>query len=163
MSYLRINGFFFPLCAAEDSRKQAVGLGAHCLSSAVVRGVGAPPGRVAQPRLFATIEGTPKGWRTGVAVFLVTLFLAMQEKVTSCRSATGTNPAPYADNPSSFVTKLASSGGSGALMCIASPVSGCVKAMLCAWRNMRFRPCFINSRLRAKSPYLSSPAIGKPR
>jgi hypothetical protein len=51
-----------PLCAAEDRRKQAVVLGEHCLSSAAVRDVCALPGRVAQPRLFVSIEGTAQAW-----------------------------------------------------------------------------------------------------
>ena len=52
-----------PCAPPKIVTKKAVGLGAHCLSSAAVGDVCSLPGRVAQPRLFATIEGTPPACR----------------------------------------------------------------------------------------------------
>ena len=44
-----------------DQSQAGGGLGEHCSSPAVGRGVCAPPGRVAQPRLLATNRGNPAG------------------------------------------------------------------------------------------------------
>ena len=70
-----------------DQSQAGGGLGEHCSSPAVGRGVCAPPSRVAQPRLLVADRGNPRrGRQTGVAFFLVTFSLAKQEKVTSCRA-----------------------------------------------------------------------------
>ena len=45
----------------------------------------------------------------------------------------------------------------------ARPTAGCTTVSLHACRNMRFSPCRASALLSSKSPYLSSPAIGKPR
>ena len=44
-----------------------------------------------------------------------------------------------------------------------APESGCGSASFAAWRNMRPSPVFCKALLSGKSPYLSSPAMGKPR
>ena len=44
-----------------DQPQESGGLGEHCSSPAVGRGVCAPPGRVAQPRLLAADRGHPAG------------------------------------------------------------------------------------------------------
>ena len=44
-----------------DQTQGSGGLGEHCSSPAVGRGVCAPPGRVAQPRLLAADRGYPAG------------------------------------------------------------------------------------------------------
>ena len=63
-----------------DHPQGSGGLGEHCSSPAVGRGVCAPPGRVAQPRLLAADRGNPpKGRQTGGDFFWL-LFLARQEK-----------------------------------------------------------------------------------
>ena len=48
-----------------DQPQAGGGLGEHCSSPAVGRGVCAPPGRVAQPRLLAADRGNPKGGKPG--------------------------------------------------------------------------------------------------
>ena len=53
------------------------------------RGVRPPPGRVAQPRLLAADRGNPAGAANRGRLLFGYFFLATQEKVTSCRSATG--------------------------------------------------------------------------
>ena len=63
------------------------GLGEHCSSPAVGRGVCAPPGRVAQPRLLVADRGNPAGAVNLGRLFLGYLLLAKQKKVTSCRAA----------------------------------------------------------------------------
>ncbi len=50
-----------PLCARRDRTEASGGLGEHCSSSAVERGVCAPPGRVAQPRLLLFWRGNAEG------------------------------------------------------------------------------------------------------
>ena len=55
------------------------GKGEHCLSSAVGRGVCAPPGRVAQPPDGFIQPKEAAGWRNGAA-FLWLLSLAAQRK-----------------------------------------------------------------------------------
>src|ERR1035437_657481 len=74
-----------PLCAASISRKQGGGLGEHCSSPAVGRGVCAPPSRVAQPRLLAADRGNPAG-AANRGRFLLVTFLGKTRKVTSCRA-----------------------------------------------------------------------------
>jgi hypothetical protein len=64
-------------------------LGEHCSSPAVGRGVCAPPGRVAQPRLLATVRGYPAGAVNRGRLLFGYFFLATQEKVTSCRATPG--------------------------------------------------------------------------
>src|SRR5690606_27985934 len=59
--------------------------------------------------------------------------------------------------------KLASSSGRGAFSRISSEDCGCLKPNSAACRNIRFSPCLASSLFSAKSPYLSSPAMGKPR
>jgi len=44
-----------------DQPQAGGGLGEHCSSPAVGRGVCAPPGRVAQPRLLVADRGYPAG------------------------------------------------------------------------------------------------------
>ena len=68
-----------------------------------------------------------------------------------------------AASASNFAINPSNSFGNGATSLIGTPVNGCANAMLYACRNMRFNHCFINSLFLAKSPYLSSPAIGKPK
>jgi hypothetical protein len=52
-----------------DQPQVSGGLGEHCSSPAVGRGVCAPPGRVAQPRLLAADRGNPKGGKPGAISF----------------------------------------------------------------------------------------------
>ena len=69
-----------------DQPQGSGGLGEHCSSPAVGRGVCAPPGRVAQPRSFAV----DRGYRAAAANrgrFLLVTFLGKTRKVT-CRRAT---------------------------------------------------------------------------
>ena len=80
---------FLPLCAALISRKEAEVLGEHCSSPAVGRGVCAPPGRVAQPRLLAADRWYPAGAANRGRLFLGYFLLAKQKKVTSCRATPG--------------------------------------------------------------------------
>ena len=84
------------------------------LSFAAGRGVCGPPGRVAQPRLFANIEGTPQGRQTGVAfrskqgAQRATMFLGEDP----CGLAAGLPPARtlagkrLANNKCDFLTAL---------------------------------------------------------
>ena len=69
-----------------DQSQAGGGLGEHCSSPAVGRGVCAPPGRVAQPRLLAA----DRGYRVAAAnrgrLFFGYLLLAKQKKVTSCQA-----------------------------------------------------------------------------
>ena len=74
------------MCTAEDQLQAGGGLGEHCSSPAVGRGVCAPPGRVAQPRLLAAGRGYPAGAVNLGRLLLGYFFLATQEKVTSCRA-----------------------------------------------------------------------------
>src|ERR1019366_631594 len=78
-----------PLCAASISRKQGGGLGEHCSSPAVGRGVCAPPSRVAQPRLLAADRGNPTGAANRGRLFFSYFILAKQKKVTSRRATPG--------------------------------------------------------------------------
>ena len=64
------------------------GLGEHCSSPAVGRGVCAPPGRVAQPRLLAADRGNPAG-AVNRGRFLLVTFLGKTRKVTCCRATPG--------------------------------------------------------------------------
>ncbi len=58
----------------------------------------------------------------------------------------------------------ASSGGSGeSTVDFARRSTGCAKRIRCACRNIRLSPCRASALFQAKSPYLSSPASGKPR
>jgi hypothetical protein len=71
-----------------DQPQVSGGLGEHCSSPAVGRGVCAPLGRVAQPRLLAA----DRGYREAAANrgrFLLVTFLGKTRKVTRCRSTTG--------------------------------------------------------------------------
>ena len=52
---------FIPPERRLDQLQVSGGLGEHCSSPAVGRGVCAPPGRVAQPRLLAADRGYPAG------------------------------------------------------------------------------------------------------
>ena len=72
-----------------DQPQVSGGLGEHCSSSAVGRGVCAPLGRVAQPRLLAADRGNPAGAANRGRLLFGYFFLATQEKVTSCRAAPG--------------------------------------------------------------------------
>jgi hypothetical protein len=79
---------FFPPVRRLDQPQVSGGLGEHCSSPAVGRGVCAPPGRVAQPRLLAA----DRGYREAAANrgrFLLVTFLGKTRKVTRCRSTTG--------------------------------------------------------------------------
>ena len=66
-------------------------LGEHCPSSAVGHGVCAPPGRVAQPRLFVKYRGNPEGAAHRGRLLWVT-FLGKTRKVTCCRATPGDFP-----------------------------------------------------------------------
>jgi hypothetical protein len=76
---------FHPLCAASISRKRAVGLGEHCLSTWPRSG----SCELRSPARLRLIEGTPQGRQTGVAFSLATLILAKQKKVACCRATPG--------------------------------------------------------------------------
>ena len=69
-----------------DQPQAGGGLGEHCSSPAVGRGVCVPPGRVAQPRLLAADRGYPAGAVNRGRLFFGYLLLAKQKKVTSCRA-----------------------------------------------------------------------------
>jgi hypothetical protein len=88
---LELTVFAFCFSSPErrlDQPQVSGGLGEHCSSPAVGRGVCAPPGRVAQPRLLATDRGYPAG-AANRGRFLLVTFLGKTRKVTSCRSTTG--------------------------------------------------------------------------
>jgi len=72
-----------------DQLQGSGGLGEHCSSPAVGRGVCAPPGRVAQPRLLAADRGNPVGAANRGRLLFGYFFLAKQEKVISCRATPG--------------------------------------------------------------------------
>jgi hypothetical protein len=72
-----------------DQPQVSGGLGEHCSSPAVGRGVCAPPGRVAQPRLLAADRGNPAGAVNRGRLFFGYFILAKQKKVTSCRATPG--------------------------------------------------------------------------
>jgi hypothetical protein len=76
---------FFPLRGSLDISQTSGDLGEHCLSSAVGHVLCAPPGRVAQPRLFVKYRGNPAGAAHRGRLLLVT-FLGKTRKVTSCRA-----------------------------------------------------------------------------
>ena len=83
-------GFCFSPPVRRLDQPQAGGsLGEHCSSPAVGRGVCAPPGRVAQPRLLAADRGYPAGAVNRGRLFLGYFLLAKQKKVTSCRATPG--------------------------------------------------------------------------
>src|SRR5581483_8222528 len=63
----------------------------------------------------------------------------------------------------SLAMNCANSAGSGACTSTRRPSSGCRNASAAACRNMRLSPDFANVLFNAKSPYLSSPAIGNPK
>src|SRR5687768_8166040 len=63
----------------------------------------------------------------------------------------------------SVARKLRSGEGSGASTASRVSVAGCSNVKLAACRNMRLRPARASSLLSSKSPYFSSPAMGKPR
>src|SRR5450755_3015470 len=69
-----------------DQMQVSGGLGEHCSSPAVGRGVCVPPGRVAQPRLLAADRGYPAGAANRGRLFFGYFILAKQKKVTSCRA-----------------------------------------------------------------------------
>ena len=81
--------FFFPPVRRLDQLQASGGLGEHCSSPAVGRGVYAPPGRVAQPRLLAAERGNPAGAVNQGRLFFGYFILAKQKKVTSCRATPG--------------------------------------------------------------------------
>jgi hypothetical protein len=64
-----------------DQLQVSGGLGEHCSSPAVGRGVCAPPGRVAQPRLLAADRGNSEGAVNRGRLLWVT-FLGKTRKVT---------------------------------------------------------------------------------
>ena len=72
-----------------DQPKGSGGLGEHCSSPAVGRGVCAPPGRVAQPRLLAADRGYPAGAANRGRLFFGYFILAKQKKVACCRATRG--------------------------------------------------------------------------
>ena len=72
-----------------DQTQGSGGLGEHCSSSAVGRGVCGPLGRVAQPRLLAADRGNREAAANRGRLFLGYFLLATQKKVTSCRAAPG--------------------------------------------------------------------------
>ena len=72
-----------------DQPQGSGGLGEHCSSPAVGRGVCAPPGRVAQPRLLAADRGNPEGAANRGRLFFGYFILAKQKKVACCRATPG--------------------------------------------------------------------------
>ena len=72
-----------------DQPQGSGGLGEHCSSPAVGRGVCALPGRVAQPRLLVADRGNPAGAGNRGRLFFGYFILAKQKKVTSCRATPG--------------------------------------------------------------------------
>jgi hypothetical protein len=98
-----------------DQPQGSGGLGEHCSSPAVGRGVCAPPGRVAQPRLLATDRGYPAGAANRGRLLFGYFFLATQEKVTSCRATTGGFVFGY-----SCFDRLSTNG----FKCWATPIQG---------------------------------------
>jgi hypothetical protein len=70
-----------------DQPQGSGGLGEHCSSPAVGRGVCAPPGRVAQPRLLAADRGYPAGAANRGGVSLITFF-GRTKKVIGVRGRT---------------------------------------------------------------------------
>jgi len=60
-SNLRFLVFAFSPARRLDQPQGSGGLGEHCSSPAVGRGVCAPPGRVAQPRFLVADRGYPAG------------------------------------------------------------------------------------------------------
>ena len=72
-----------------DQPQVSGGLGEHCSSPAVGRGVCAPPGRVAQPLLLAADRGNPAGAANRGRLFFGYFILAKQKKVACCRATPG--------------------------------------------------------------------------
>src|ERR1019366_1641086 len=69
-----------------DQPQGSGGLGEHCSSPAVGRGVCVPPDRVAQPRLLAADRGNPAGAANRGRLFFGYFILAKQKKVACCRA-----------------------------------------------------------------------------
>jgi hypothetical protein len=80
-----LNFCFYSPVRRLDQPQAGGDLGEHCSSPAVGRGVCAPPGRVAQPRLLAADQGNPAG-AVNRGRFLLVTFLGKTRKVTSCRA-----------------------------------------------------------------------------